>query len=561
MKFSEYKYERPNFDFMCEMLASATKRIAESNDVNEIKEIIAEVNKNSVVFSTCSILAFIRNTINTQDEFYEKEVEVINEEGVRVQSKNNEYSKVLVNHKLRKELEEIYGSYWFKRMELSLKCFDDVIMDDLVEQSKLTIAYDKLMASAQIEFDGKINNLSQMGKYTTSTDRETRKNAFKKINEFLVANEDEIDDIYDKLVKVRDKMAKKLGYENYIELGYANMGRTDYDATMVASYRKQVLENVVPVANAIVMENGKRIGIDNPKFYDQSLEFLDGNPTPKGTKDELVQKALNMYTEMSLETKEFFEFMVEHELLDLESKPGKSNGGYCIYIDGYKSPFIFANFNGTSGDVDVLTHEAGHAFMAYCSKDTVENPDLIWPTSEACEIHSMSMEFFAYPWLEEFFKEDIKKYKISHMNGAITFIPYGVCVDHFQHLVYENPNCTKEERKQMWKKLEKMYTPWRDMEGLEAYDKGCYWYRQGHIFSSPFYYIDYTLAQVCALEFYLNSLENRAESFEKYVKLCKLGGTKSFLGLIEEVGINNPFIDGSIKKIIDKLLPVIEEIK
>jgi M3 family oligoendopeptidase len=253
--------------------------------------------------------------------------------------------------------------------------------------------------------------------------------------------------------------------------------------------------------------------------------------------------------------------MVEHDLLDLEAKPGKQNGGYCTYIDNYKSPFIFANFNGTSGDVDVLTHEAGHAFMAYCSKDTVSNPDLIWPTSEACEIHSMSMEFFAYPWIDSFFEDDTTKYKISHMNGAITFIPYGVCIDHFQHLVYENPDATPAERLQMWKDLEKLYTPWRDMEGLVAYEKGCFWYRQGHVFGTPFYYIDYTLAQVCALEYYLKSLVDRKASWDSYVKLCKLGGTKSFLGLISKVGINNPFIDGSIKKIIDGLLPVIDELK
>ena len=339
------------------------------------------------------------------------------------------------------------------------------------------------------------------------------------------------------------------------------MGRTDYDAKMVENYRKQVLESVVPVANNIFMEIAKRIGVENPKYYDTTLMFLDGNPTPKGTKDELVAKALKMYSEMSPVTKEFFEFMVEHELLDLESKPGKANGGYCTYIPDYKSPFIFANFNGTSGDVDVLTHEAGHALMAYCSKDTVENPDLLWPTSEACEIHSMSMEFFAYPWMEEFFKEDTKKYKVFHMSGAITFIPYGVCVDHFQHLVYANPYATPEERRKMWSDLEKLYTPWRDMEGLEAYEKGMLWFQQGHIFSSPFYYIDYTLAQVCALEFYLDSLENKEDAFNRYLQLCKLGGTKSFLELIKEVNINNPFIDGSIKKIIDKLLPVIDSIK
>ena len=561
MKFSEYKYERPNIEVLCQRLEELTIVVKEGTDIKAVKNAIDDMNKLSTEFSTSSNLAFIRNSINTTDEFYEAEINFLNEEGVKLSEKLNAFNKVLVNHPLRDELEAIYGDYWFKRIELSLKCFDPSIMEELVEESKLTIEYDKLMASAQIEYDGKVNNLSQMGKYTTSVDRRVRLKAYELINKFIDDNGEAIGNIYDKLVKLRHNMALKLGYKNFIELGYARMGRTDYDAKMVETYRKQVLESVVPVAFKIILENGKRIGIENPKFYDQSLEFLDGNPTPKGTKDELVNKALSMYTEMSPETKGFFEFMVEHELLDLESKPGKQNGGYCTYIDGYKSPFIFANFNGTSGDVDVLTHEAGHAFMAYCASESVNNPDLIWPTSEACEIHSMSMEFFAYPWIDSFFEADTTKYKISHMNGAITFIPYGVCVDHFQHLVYENPEATPAQRLEMWKNLEKLYTPWRDMEGLVAYDKGCFWYRQGHIFSSPFYYIDYTLAQVCALEYYLKSLEDRKASWDSYVKLCKLGGTKSFLGLISEVGINNPFIDGSIKKIIDGLLPVIEKLK
>ena len=561
MKFKEYKYERPNIDEICSFVEQKTNEIKNANDTDTIINCIKEINKLSSTYSTVSNLAYIRNSIDTTDEFYEKEIDYLNVEGVKLSSKFNDYTKILVNHPFRKELENVYGSYWFKTMELQLKCFDDCIMEELVEESKLSIQYDKLMASAKIEFDGKINNLSQMKVFTSSVDRNTRIEAYKAVNKFLLDNSNEIDDIYDKLVKLRHQMALKLGYENFIELGYARMGRTDYDAKMVEGYRKQVLENVVPVAADIYKENAKRIGVDDPKFYDLSLMFLDGNPTPKGTKDELVSKALKMYSEMSAETKEFFEFMTEHELLDLESKPGKANGGYCTYIPDYKSPFIFANFNGTSGDVDVLTHEAGHALMAYCSKDTIENPDLLWPTSEACEIHSMSMEFFAYPWIHEFFKEDTNKYKISHMSGAVTFIPYGVCVDHYQHMVYANPNATPAERRKMWSDLEKTYLPWRIMDGLEAYENGMFWFQQGHIFSSPFYYIDYTLAQVCALEFYLNSLENKEEAFARYLHLCKLGGSKSFLELISEVGINNPFNNGSIKKIIDKLLPVIETIK
>lgn len=556
MKFKDYKYVRPDFNAVAGRLEALAKKIEASLVLEEIEACIDELFKIQNEYETMTTLAMIRSTIDTNDEFYSKELEVIQEESNIVTSKETLLYKALVEHKLRSELEKKYGSYWFKSMEISLKCYDDSVSDLLVAESKLTTEYDRVMASAQIEFNGIINNLSQMKVYTSSTDRNIRFSAMKKINEFLSSKEEQIDDIYDKLVHIRTDIAHKLGFKNFIELGYLRMGRTDYDDKDVSKYRKQVVDYLVPVANKIIKENALNIGIENPKFYDLGLQFLDGNPTPKGNKDELVQKALNMYSEMSKETKEFFTFMVEHELLDLETKKGKQNGGYCTYINGYNSPFIFSNFNGTSADVDVLTHEAGHAFMAYLASKDIKNPSLIWPTSEACEIHSMSMEFLAYPWMDDFFKEDTRKYKISHTNDALTFIPYGCCVDHFQHLVYENPDATKNERKEMWKKCEKLYTPWRDMEGLEMYEKGNFWYNQLHIFQTPFYYIDYTLAQVCALEFYVESLEDREKTWDRYVKLCKLGGSKSFLELLDSVGLHNPFKDGGIEFIVKRIIEV-----
>ena len=561
MKFKDYKYERPDFLGISKELENIASAIKEEKEVEKIIKLIDKRNEIIGHYDTLTSICYVRNTIDTTDAFYEEEISVIQENGPMITEKAQEIIYAIINHEKKPELEKHYGKYWFEAMELSLKTFNPSVSDLLVEEGKLTVEYNKVMASAQIEYDGKINNLSQMRKYTTSVDRNIRKEATLKVDEFLQANEEKIDNIYDKLVKIRHEIALKLGYKNFIELGYARMGRTDYNASDVDNYRKQVLESLVPVANEIILKNCKRIGVTNPQMYDLDLQFLDGNPTPKGNKDELVNKALKMYTEMSKETKEFFEFMIEHDLLDLETKKGKQNGGYCTYFYDYKSPFIFSNFNGTSGDVDVLTHEAGHAFMAYtCSKE-LSNPDLIWPTSEACEIHSMSMEFFAHPWMELFFEEDTKKYLLSHTNEALTFIPYGVCVDHFQHLVYENPFATPQERKEMWKKCEKMYTPWRVMDEIPMYAKGAFWYKQGHIFSSPFYYIDYTLAQVCALEFYLDSLENKADAWDRYVKLCKLGGSKSFVGLIKEVGIHNPFENGSIRGIIERLLPVIEKLE
>ena len=553
MKFNDFKYERPNIDLIISQLEEIVSKLANETNVEVAKELVTKAQKISDDFQTMATLCSIRNTINTVDEFYEAETAFFDENTPKYQAASTKYAHALVNSPIRKELEEIYGTQWFKLLELNLKSFDEKIMEDLVLEAKLSTEYSKVLASAKIEFDGKINNLSQMSVYANSKDREVRKAAALKTVEFMCSVEDKIADIYDQLVHVRHNMALKMGYENFIEFGYLRLGRSDYNAKDVASYRKQVYENVVPVAQKIIKDQATRIGIPDIKSYDIPMFYNDGNPTPKGNKDELVKKALKMYGELSLETKEFFEYMVEHDLMDLETKPGKAGGGYCTFIPNYKSPFIFSNFNGTMGDVDVLTHEAGHAFEVYTASKRLPIADVYWPTLEACEIHSMSMEFFAHPWMDLFFEEDSAKYKYKHLAEAITFIPYGVSVDEFQHFVYENPNATPSERTAKWREIEQKYTPWKDYDGMDYYERGCLWYRQGHIFSSPFYYIDYTLAQVCAFQFFLLNLENHEYAWNKYVDLCKLGGSMSFTGLLKAVGLENPFVDGSLAKIMPKI--------
>ena len=463
----------------------------------------------------------------------------------------NEYNKSLVECKFINELEEKYGKKLFDSIRLDLTTFSNEIIEDLQEENKLCSKYSRLIASAKIPFDGKVLNLSQFAPYTTNKDRNIRKEAEKATSGFFQSKEEEFDELYDSLVKVRDRIARKLGFENFIPLAYARFGRTDYDQKMVANYRKQVYEDLVPVVCEMVKEQGKRLGIEDMKSYDLVLNFLSGNPKPKGNSKELVEKANKMYHEMSKETGVFFDFMKEKELLDLDAKEGKTSGGYCTYIPNYKSPFIFANFNGTSGDVDVLTHEAGHAFQVFSSRD-IGVPEYLWPTMEACEIHSMSMEFFAWPWMELFFEEDKDKYLFSHLSGTITFIPYGVLVDEFQHEIYANPNMNKDERKALWRKIEKKYLPYKVYEN-EFLDKGTYWYKQGHIFESPFYYIDYTLAQVCAQQFWIKNQENHEKAWSDYYRLCCAGGSKTFLGLLEVANLKNPFIDGTVKYVVSHL--------
>ena len=549
LKFKDYKYERPDMDKAERLFSDLIEKFQAAESLIEQDKIMKEINHLRSEVDSMAQLVGIRNSIDTVDEFYEKEQEFIDESMPIYEGIISSYYKVLVNSKFKKELEEKWGKQLFTLAEMQLKTFKPEIIGDLQEENKLTTEYGKLKASAKIMFEGEERNLAELDPFIQSKDREMRKKAYEASTNFYVENESKFDEIYDKLVKVRDRIAKKLGYNNYVELGYIRMMRSDYDSTMVSNYRNQVLEYIVPVAEELKKRQAKRLGLESLKYYDEPLKFLSGNAVPKGNPDWILNNGRQMYKELSPETNEFFNFMVEGELMDLVSKKGKAGGGYCTFIGKYKAPFIFSNFNGTSGDVDVLTHEAGHAFQVYSSRD-LEVPEYEFPTYEAAEIHSMSMEFITWPWMKLFFKEDELKYKFTHLASALTFIPYGVTVDEFQHFVYENPTATPEERKKAWREIEAKYLPSKDYEDSEFLNNGGYWFRQGHIFESPFYYIDYTLAQVCALQFWVKFNENKELAWEDYLRLCKVGGSKSFLELTKYANLNNPFKDGCIESVI-----------
>ena len=418
--------------------------------------------------------------------------------------------------------------------------------------------YTKLLASAKINFKGEELNLSGLYKYMLSSDRNEREQSSKVYYNYFGEHEEEFDEIYDQLVHVRHNMAKKLGFKNFVELGYIRMDRTDYNPEMVVNLRKQILEYIVPLCNKLYEKQAKRLNLDKLTYIDENLEFLDGNATIKGDSDYIIENGIKMYQELSQETKEFFDFMLENELMDLETKHNKSAGGYCTYIPDYKAPFIFSNFNKTSEDMDVLTHEAGHAFQLYMSRD-IDMQEINFPTLDSCEIHSMSMEFITYPWMETFFKEDSDKYKFAHLTSAIKFLPYGVVVDEFQHVVYDNPNMTSDERKKVWRDLEKKYLPHRDYEDNEILERGCWFFKQGHIFKDPFYYIDYVLAQICAFQFLKKMEEDRISGWEDYLRICKVGGTQSFLQIVKTGNLISPFDDKCIEYIIKNLETNIEK--
>lgn len=550
MKFKDYAYIRPNLDEIKLEIMDLVKTLKTAEDQETGYQAVQSIQKIQNNIDTMYNLALIRNSIDTRDAYYETETNFWDENMPIISESFNDFYRAILESEHLAYFKEKMPETFFKIAENGLRIFDVKIIPLLQKENKLSTEYSKLIASAEIEYLGEIYNLSGMTPFTQSTNRQERREATVLISDFFKVNLAEFDRIYDELVKTRDTIAKELGFKDFVELGYLRMNRLDYNREDVEVYRKEVLTHVVPLVDKLFQRQQKRLGLSQLKAYDLGFEFESGNAKPKGTPEEIVANGVKMYHELSPETAEFIDFMVDHELLDLVTKPGKQSGGYCTYIPDFESPFIFSNFNGTSGDVDVLTHEAGHAFQVYSSR-WITTPEVVWPTFESCEIHSMSMEFFAYPWMELFFEEQTLKYKYSHLFGTLSFLPYGVLVDHYQHEVYEHPEMTPVERRDTWRKLEKMYNPWKDYDGIELFENGGFWFKQGHIFNSPFYYIDYTLAQVCALQFWKRSqVDHDDNAWEDYLNICRIGGTQSFKQIVASANLKSPFTQGSLSEIV-----------
>ncbi len=558
-RFSQLKFKKIDLEKIKSEFSGLVDEFKNSKTFEEQDKALTKIFKYSDNLQTNMTIGEIRYTLDTRSKVNQKNQEIIDEVSPHISALFNSFEKELVKAKFIDDLKKKWGSYLFEMTKQSLECFDEKIIPELQEINRLSSEYTKLISSAQIDFHGEICNLSQLSKYTQSADRQERKEASKLFSNFFSVNNDKIGDIYDKMVKTRTKMAQKLGYKNFVELGYKNLGRMDYDSKMVEEYRNQIYRDLVPFTNKLFKENANRIGVKNPQYYDFNISFVSGNPKPVGDKEFMVNQAQKMYHELSHETDVFFKFMRDYELLDLEAKSGKVGGGYMTYLAKYKAPFIFSNFNGTSGDVDVLTHEFGHAFQSYMSRN-IKCPSYRSPTLEACEIHSMSMEFITYPWMSLFFGKNEEKYRYCHLEDAIKFIPYGVTIDEFQHWVYENPEATHLERCEKFREIEKKYLPHRNYDEAPIFEQGGWWMKQSHVFSSPFYYIDYTLAQVVAFQFFIEDQKNHNKTWKKYVKLCKFGGRYPFIELLKQAKLNNPFNDGTIKKITKPLSKYLKSI-
>lgn len=559
MKFSEMKYERPVYQDVLSKAQKIQSDFADAENFDAADYAFQQWDTFSDHIDTMISLAYTRNSIDTNNDFYQKEVEYIDETSPLFAELSQSFTKLLVTSKFRPQLEEKYGSLLFKNAEIELKSFSPEIIPETQECNKLETAYQKLLASAQIDFDGEKRTISQMHPYKESADDKLRRSAWCAEGSFYQQHGAELDEIYDKMVALRTKMAHKLGYENFTQLGYLQMMRNCYTPEDIEKFRKAIVKYIVPLADQLYREQAKRTGLPYPfSFADAALRFRDGNPRPEGTAEDILQTGKALYHELSPETAEFIDLMFDNELMDVLSKKGKAGGGYCTNFSDYKVPFIFSNFNGTADDVEVITHEAGHAFAYYMARDILPGAYRS-PTLDACEIHSMTMEFFGWRKSDAFFGKDAKKFRYSHLFGAVTFLPYGTMVDHFQHIVYQNPDLTPEQRHHVWADLLKEYMPWLQLDNSPFYGEGKGWQRQMHIYENPFYYIDYCLAQTAALEFWAIMQKDYDKAWEQYMRLVRKAGTQTLTELIQTAGLKSPFDENALKEVAEQAVKWLDE--
>ena len=552
MKFSEMPYKRPDPEAVKAELAALTERLKNAADYAEARAVFLEKEEKEKEVDTMGTLAYVRHSIDTRDEFYDEEIEFWDEVGPEFEEYEQAWIDAMLESPFRKDFEAEYGDLLFVNAEIAKKTFSPEIIEDMQKENELVTEYGKLIASAQVPFEGGTYTLSQLEPFQTDADDARRLAAWKAKGQWFKDNQAALDRIYDELTHLRDTMGKKLGYGGYTQLGYYNMQRNCWTKEDIEQFRAAVQKYLVPVADSIMREQAKRLGKSYPlSFADAALDFRSGNPRPVGTPDEILAQGKKFYDELSPETSVFFRTMLDDELMDVLSTEGKEGGGYQTDLSYYRVPFIFANFNGTQGDVEVVTHEAGHAFAYWMNRDRIPT-EYSGPTAEACEVHSMSMEFFGWKNADGFFGPDARKFRYSHLAGAITFIPYGTMVDHFQHIVYEKPDMTPAERHAEWKRLLGIYQPWLKLDGeIPFFADGEGWQRQAHIYECPFYYIDYCLAQTVALEFWAMIRKDPDDAWKHYMAYTKQGGSRTFTDLLKNADLTTPFDEACLRGVCE----------
>ncbi len=471
----------------------------------------------------------------------------------QVQPLADALNKKLLASPLLKLLDSDKYYTYLRSIEKSVSLYREENIQLQAEISVLQQQFGQISGAMMVNVDGVDYTLQQAAKFLENPDRKIRETVYRQIQERRLEDTEKLNDLFNQLKDLRNKEAKNAGFDSYTAYRFKELGRFDYTPEDCFQFHRAVKENVLPLVKAIHQHKKEQLGLEVLWPWDLDAEPTGTEPLrPFKTADELLQKSINCFKEMRPFFGQCLEKMRSLQHLDLDSRKGKSPGGYNCPLAESGAPFIFMNAAGQMHDVTTMVHEGGHAVHSFLAHPLPLNGFKEYPM-EIAEVASMAMELFSMDYWGEFFdnETDLKRAKTHQLERVITIFPWIAIIDKFQHWMYANPAHSNEERTKKWEEILAEYDDGViDYSGLETYRKNA-WQRQLHLFEVPFYYIEYGIAQLGAIGMWKQFKEDKEKALDNYCNALSLGGTKSLPELYKTAGLNFNFAPATIKELME----------
>jgi len=507
-----------------------------------------------------SSLTYIAMTCQTDDEAKEKAymhiVEVVDP---WLKPRQFALMQKLSQSLLFAQLPDFY-SVFRRSVETQVKLYREENVARETAIAKLTQQYQKISGSMTVQFDGKEVTLARMGRIQEEQDRTRREAAWKTVVERRLQDADKLEDIFDKLLVIRNEIAQAAGFADFRAYTFASYERFDYTPEDCLRFHDAVEHHIVPLARELQKERQKKLGLNKLRPWDLAVD-PDQNPPlhPFEASSELLEKCHKIFSALDPRLGNYYHVLRVQELVDLDNRKGKAPGGYQSTLSEARVPFIFMNAVGVHRDVETMLHEAGHAFHALASREQSLHAYRSAPI-EFCEVASMGMELLAAPFLRMFYSEtDAKRAQRDHLEGIIKFFPWMATVDAFQHWIYTHPGHTRDERKAYWLSLMDRLGGIEDWSGFEQ-ARSQVWHRQLHIFEIPFYYVEYGIAQLGALQLWQAARRDLPATLDNYLKGLSLGGSRPLPELFQTSGLAFDFTDKTIAPLMRNVKDALVEL-
>ena len=556
-KFSDLQYKETDYQSLAKMILDLTEKAKKADSPSSLEEVLKIYDTEMEEVGYNYTLSYIHSSLDSSDTFWQ--------EALQKESKGNAMLdttpllKAILENKYFSSLEEKYGPVLRDKLNKSISTGSKA-QNERAEEGDLVSKYQREKAMVRINYKGKELSEGEVIPLFESPIREERIQSRKAVAKAFLEKKELFGSMLERLVSLRDTIAKENGFSNYLEYMDINYSRIGYGEKEMDAFVSEVKEYVVPVLSHIFEETRKRLGLEEMTVADISLMFVDGNAKPSGGADVLKEAAKKMYKALSPEMEAFFTGMLDSHSIDVDFSPNKVSGmGFCTDLKKGMYPFVFGNLDGTSWDVTVFTHEVGHAWQSYASDQNLDLTLFREMPLDAVEIPSKTMELFSYPFAEEFFGKDGDKFRFAHFRNAVKEIVAYTSVHELNTWIYTHVGASFDEINEKWMEIQSSYYPnvsYGEMEEEEK--KGAGLLRNMGIFMFPRYLISYVFSEMCAIDLFMEYLKDKDKALDSYNRLCRVGGSKSYPEILSAAGLEPSYNKGRVKNVMEKVKAYLE---